>query len=83
MNQTFEAFFEKKFWKIFLDSPENFLDSPENFQDSPENFLDKSRKFSARRTCTYFIYWKMTSTSVVSSTSDIFFHFLKFDDSAI
>ena len=47
-----------------------------------ENFSGLTRKFSTRRTCTYFLYWKMTSTSVVSSTSNIFFHFL-IDDSAV
>ena len=69
MNQNILSIFWKKNFGKF-------------FWTSPENYLDKSRKFSARRTCTYFIYWKMTSTSVVSSTSNIFFHFL-IDDSAV
>ena len=63
-------FLKKKIWKIFPDSPENF-------SGLTGKFSGLTGKFSARRTCTYFLYWKMTSTSVVSSTSDIFFHFLK------
>ena len=65
----------KSFDLKFLDESEH---SKHFFEKKKlENFSGLTRKFSTRRTCTYFLYWKMTSTSVVSSTSNIFFHFFK------